>query len=49
MCHRHITSHQHITSTSQDVNMATAMENYASDLMPEGSKSHFTPTNSNTV
>lgn len=44
------TLHQrHITSTSQDVNMARAMETYASDLMPEGSKSNFTPTNSNTV
>ena len=29
--------------------MARAMETYASDLMPEGSKSNFTPTNSNTV
>ena len=28
--------------------MARAMETYASDLMPEGSKSYFSPTNSNT-
>jgi len=32
----------------KDINMARAMETYASDLMPEGSKSYFSPTNSNT-
>ena len=27
----------------KDINMARAMEQYASDLMPEGSKSYLSP------
>ena len=36
-----------ILITLKDINMARAMETYASDLMPEGSKSYFSPTDQN--
>jgi len=43
-----LTTHDCDGVSIKDINMARAMESYASDLMPEGSKSYFSPTNSNT-
>jgi 4a-hydroxytetrahydrobiopterin dehydratase len=38
-----LTTHDCDGVSKQDINMARAMEAYASDLMPEGSKSYLSP------
>lgn len=42
-----LTTHDCDGVSKQDINMARAMEAYASDLMPEGSKSYLSPISSN--
>jgi len=42
-----LTTHDCDGVSKQDINMARAMEAYASDLMPEGSKSYLSPVSSN--